>query len=634
MRNFAKELIQKFKKHLRPYKRAFVSFLVWGKSKYLWGRFRLLRFYTVFEIFFREDWSSIITPLPQRKRFDNQMKSHLNMMTLVLFCLFRSPTICVGIIGTNNEIVDKWINQLSNKLQTPIIFGGNLDEVLTKKFQQAPDHHLLIIDTEAELPSALQILSLSAGLKLLRPDQNVGGVHPSYSHLNKTQQISNGRVFSRDTKTWKENYLQDDIFQGANHYPAWSLSPRLHCLLLTPQAVELYCKSCTPTSNFVPASTSIASILWSSGTSILCDPSFELRVPIAMEQLLSQTPNLHISDVRDVSGPNKIIFVLPETTLSGGIRVVFEVANGLKHRGFDTEIWSLTSEIVWESHLLPVKQFRSYAALQKALSLENAVKVATWWETADVVLLASINNGLPVQFVQEFETWFYSEDASARAAVVSSYRPEFSYITTADYQLHELEEVGITATKIPVGYDDTVYKQLVGYERDEATILAVGRSFFQKNFQMTAAAWKLLPDDKYRLELFGNEPNIIRGKNIYYSKFPSNNQVNLLLNKATVFVQTSLHEGFSLPLLEAMAAGCPVITTDSHGNRDFCVNDQNCLIVEQNNPQALADAIQKVTSSKELQEQLRIAGLETARRYRWPTLIDQYEQYFSKLMKN
>lgn len=612
-----------------------VLFLVWGKGKYHWGLFRLSRFFTVCFIILRANWSSIHTPLPRRKRFDNKMKSHLNKMTFILFALFRSPRICIGLIGPNYINADKWIRQVSKQLQAPYFFVESLGEVLLKKYQHAPDHHLLTIDTEEEFPTALQILYLSASLKLLRPDQVVGGAHPSYSLQGKTKQNSKGKVFSRDTKTWIESNLQEPIFQGANHYPAWSFFPRLHSLLLTSQAVDLYCKSFTSRLQPVPTSSSIAEVLWSSGTSVMCDPSFSLQLSHVIEQLEQPTPSLHITDAtRTGVGLKKIIFVLPETTLSGGIRVVFEVANGLKSRGFDTEIWSLTSEIVWESQILPVKQFRSYSALQKALSLESAIKVATWWETADVVLLASINNGLPVQFVQEFETWFYTDDISARAAVVSSYRPEFHYITTADYQLRELEEIGIKATKIPVGYDDTIYKQLPEIKRDDSSILAVGRSFFQKNFEMTADAWNLLPEDKYTLELFGNEPNIIHGENVNYTIFPSNETVNSMLNKATVFVQTSLHEGFSLPILEAMAAGCPVITTDSHGNRDFCVDGKNCIIVEQNNPQDLAIAIQKVISNKELQEQLRLEGLETAQRYRWKTLIDQYEQYFSKLMKN
>ena len=65
-----------------------------------------------------------------------------------------------------------------------------------------------------------------------------------------------------------------------------------------------------------------------------------------------------------------------------------------------------------------------------------------------------------------------------------------------------------------------------------------------------------------------------------YFERPSDERVNELFNEATVFVQTSIHEGFCLPLLEAMAAGTPVVSTDAHGNRDFCRHEENCLIAD------------------------------------------------------
>ena len=47
-----------------------------------------------------------------------------------------------------------------------------------------------------------------------------------------------------------------------------------------------------------------------------------------------------------------------------------------------------------------------------------------------------------------------------------------------------------------------------------------------------------------------------------------------------MFVQTSTHEGFALPPLESMATGGAVVCTDAHGNRDFCVDGENCLMPE------------------------------------------------------
>ena len=65
-----------------------------------------------------------------------------------------------------------------------------------------------------------------------------------------------------------------------------------------------------------------------------------------------------------------------------------------------------------------------------------------------------------------------------------------------------------------------------------------------------------------------------------YVESPDDEQVNELFCQATVFVQTSVHEGFALPPLEAMATGAAVVCTDAHGNRDFCVDGVNCLMPE------------------------------------------------------
>ena len=80
--------------------------------------------------------------------------------------------------------------------------------------------------------------------------------------------------------------------------------------------------------------------------------------------------------------------------------------------------------------------------------------------------------------------------------------------------------------------------------------------------------------------LFGIEPELGSEHGARYVDRPSDEDVNELFNEATVFVQTSTHEGFCLPPLEAMATGGAVVCTDAHGNRDFCVDGENCLMPE------------------------------------------------------
>ena len=144
-------------------------------------------------------------------------------------------------------------------------------------------------------------------------------------------------------------------------------------------------------------------------------------------------------------------------------------------------------------------------------------------------------------------------------------------------------------------------------------------------------AWRRLPQPKPTLKSFGIEPKIARDEGISYEYKPSDSRIAELYNSSTVFVQTSFHEGFSLPIIEAMACGCPVITTDSHGNMDFCVPDVNCLLVSDSDPDELVAAFTKLTKDSDLRSRLSLAGLETARSYSWETLIPRYHEFFTQI---
>ena len=67
----------------------------------------------------------------------------------------------------------------------------------------------------------------------------------------------------------------------------------------------------------------------------------------------------------------------------------------------------------WFELRCPVRTFPDYDALVAALTPLQAIKVATWWETATPVWRASVVNGHPVYFVQDIETSYYPDDRGA-----------------------------------------------------------------------------------------------------------------------------------------------------------------------------------------------------------------------------
>lgn len=342
-------------------------------------------------------------------------------------------------------------------------------------------------------------------------------------------------------------------------------------------------------------------------------------------------------NVRTEDGSIRIIFVLQTFGLSGGIKNVFEQANRLSERGFSIEIWGLDHNTpAWPVNAkVRVRTFKNYERLIAALTPIEAIKVATWWETAFPVWLSSVISGYPVYFVQEFESWFYPDDIIAQSTVVSCYRKEFNNLTISSFNLDELKTIGLNATLLPCGYDKDVYVPLKDVPRSEHAMLAVGRKFFQKNFKMTFKGWRALGDRRPDLWLYGSEPELAKlDSKITYHKKPQDSEVNKLYNEATFFVQTSRHEGFCLPLLEAMAAGCPVICTDAHGNRDFCFKDKNCLMVEHDDIEGLKQAIEKLLGDPELRNKLAQEGLKTARKFQWPVIMDKAEAFYKKVARS
>jgi glycosyltransferase involved in cell wall biosynthesis len=320
--------------------------------------------------------------------------------------------------------------------------------------------------------------------------------------------------------------------------------------------------------------------------------------------------------------------VTEDTGVGGGHRDVFEHANRLIRRGHEVEVYSLGGQPDWFPLEAPVRTFDEYDDLALALAEVEAIKVATWWVTAKSVWRASVVSGIPLFFVQDFETSYYGDDERMQYRVLAGYREEFRYMTISEWNRARLREQGREAALIPPGIDLDTFRPLDGVKRREDVVLAIGRSSPLKNLPLTYKAWNRL-DPRPELWMFGIEPHMARHGARYFDS-PSDQEVNELFNRATVFVQTSTHEGFCLPPLEAMAAGAAVVCTDAHGNRDFCHDGENCLMPD-HTPEAVSAALERVLRDEDLRARLVAGGHQTVLDYRWERRIDELERFLSSL---
>ena len=104
-----------------------------------------------------------------------------------------------------------------------------------------------------------------------------------------------------------------------------------------------------------------------------------------------------------------------------------------------------------------------------------------------------------------------------------------------------------------------------------------------------------------------------------------------ILADADVYVSSSREENaedMSLALLEAMAAGLPVVATDISGNRDLVNQWEPGILVAPGTAEALADGIEKMLSDTDLYTRSSGNSIRCARSFDWSAVAEKYvEQY-------
>jgi glycosyltransferase involved in cell wall biosynthesis len=95
----------------------------------------------------------------------------------------------------------------------------------------------------------------------------------------------------------------------------------------------------------------------------------------------------------------------------------------------------------------------------------------------------------------------------------------------------------------------------------------------------------------------------------------TDSEVLSLYGGADVFVYPSLYEGFGLPVLEAIACGCPVIASNVSSLPE--VVGEAGLLVDPYNIEALARAIRTVLDDDELKREMSRKGIAQAQKFSW-----------------
>lgn len=181
--------------------------------------------------------------------------------------------------------------------------------------------------------------------------------------------------------------------------------------------------------------------------------------------------------------------------------------------------------------------------------------------------------------------------------------------------------------------------QSVEKVKKENAIFFIGRHEPRKGLEVLIQAVMQMPDDVVLwIASDGPETADLQARYGHISKIEwlgriSDTEKYLRLRRSAVFCAPSLHgESFGVVLLEAMAAGTPVVASALPGYRNVATHDVDALLVEPGNVQQLAAALARVIVDPRLSARLVQAGNSQADRHSMMSLATEFEVLYHRAL--
>jgi len=178
----------------------------------------------------------------------------------------------------------------------------------------------------------------------------------------------------------------------------------------------------------------------------------------------------------------------------------------------------------------------------------------------------------------------------------------------------------------------------------EDYIFYAGRFSPTKNIEGIVRAFEMLSADgkiDLRLKLTGTEKELgfdigeiskrTREK-IDFLGCVSEERLSELYRKASLFVFPSFYEGFGLPPLEAMASGCPVLTSAVSSLPEVC--GDAAYYVDPKNVVDIADGMKRVLTDEPLRKEMMTKGLERSRLFSWERSSREHIKVFEEVFES
>ncbi len=219
----------------------------------------------------------------------------------------------------------------------------------------------------------------------------------------------------------------------------------------------------------------------------------------------------------------------------------------------------------------------------------------------------------------EFRERFTAQarDAAARSDLI---------IAVSQFTARQVEQLlGVEPARIRVIHHGV--RSPAASSNKENLVLCVGAIQRRKNIARLVKAFELLPDS-WRLVLAGATDGFAAAEELRAVEessaksrigvpgYITSTQLDDLYNRASIFAFPSLDEGFGMPVLDAMARGIPVLTSNCSAMPE--VAGDAALLVD---PRSIGDALLRLAVDESLRAELAMRGRERVKQFSWESAV-------------
>lgn len=358
----------------------------------------------------------------------------------------------------------------------------------------------------------------------------------------------------------------------------------------------------------------------------------------------------------------KITFILPCVYVTGGIRVITTHAKYLIEKGHQVSIIAPKPvkqrflnrlKIFFKQGIFSLYEFYdpTYFELNQVsftLSNYSSVRVddvpdadaiiATWWETAEWIADFPPEKGRKIYFIQHHETII---DKQNLERVKATYKLPFQKIAISRWLIELLmnEYADKSVFLVPNSVDMELFYAEPRVKNAVPKVGFMYSDLLWKGADICLAAIQqvktLIPNLTVTCFSYGPisaKIPLLEEVDLYLR--PPQHQLRNLYAGCDVWLCGSRAEGFGLPILEAMACRCPVVSGRTGGAPDLIRPGVNGFLASPEDPEDLARYLIKVLqlSNSEWQA-MSNAAHQTATRYTWKDAADQLESALIKILR-